>query len=517
MSIIDAINLNTTAVTNAKMSLQDAINAKGGGVPETDNFPTFRELLDGVDNIVAVNDIGGAEEVVALAVTDIPKGTACLLIDAAGGFEAVETIAFPETAKQGTSTVSLTGDVIKLDREGKVIIRQSTTTTTISGLATYQYYAFYLKNGVYQQLKYNGNYAYVGGTSQFTYAPPYVYDTVTNNLFWTTTNAVWVLHLDFENLNIVPLYTQTSGTVQTGALGSIKGYGCRFAYNNNFIIRGYSTYEYSYMYKYNPDTNTLTFIGDLSELIGVGSSSYSTLVVDTTVIGDYLYMLVWSKYGTTNKYASAYLVKFLFNTSSGEYVYQSKVSITYDAPTSGVFTKLHMNLEANLVMFQHYNTSQLHAFTVNPTLMTKAERTLSFSDGLDKTKLNGFAMVRSTNYLYVRSTDTTSYSEAELVRLYEYNSETGVYNFICCPAVSFSPATASNVLPSHYNLDDGAYTPFQKSDDTYAMYKVGKVSLEYDVTAEPCDNTLVENISKYGITTEDISFGQTGKAVVIFK
>lgn len=485
---------------------------------ETTSLINALDFAREIESIETGMPINGGVEVTALAKKDIHKGDLLALTDAIGGFEAVETIAFPTTAKQLFGSMALSGEVIKLDEEGKVIICKSVNTTTISSSTAYYFYVFVLVDGVYQQMKYTGVYTYLGGEGAF--AASTTYDKETNNLIWTTSNSVYVMHMDFEALNITLLYKPTDTTIQTGYTGTLKARGCHFADKNNFIIRAYSTYDYAYMYKYNPNTNTLTFIGDVSTLIGKGSSSYSTRIFDTTIKGNTAYMCIYSKYGTGTSYRYGYVlvVKFIYDESSGQYVYQNKVEVTGSCiTTSGYDTKIHMNYDATLVMYQHYNTNQLQAYTVDPVTMTKAEMPLTFSDGLDTTKLNGFAMVRGTNFLYVLSTDTTNYSNAELLRLYEYDPSAAVYNFVCCPAISFTPATAANVLPQYRNLIDGAYTPIQKNDGTYSMYRVGHVAAEYDKTAEPCKNELVSNASSYGIATEDIANGNIGQLVMILK
>lgn len=511
MSLIDRINRNTTAVLSGKQSIEIAIKEKGGDVGNYIGAPNFVSLVEGINDIVSVNDIVGNEEKVAVATENITKGEMCSLINPpAGSFEAMETRSFPTTAKNGGVIVALTGEPIKLDNEGKLIVLQSAESTT-----TGYYYPFCWVDGEYVQMTYKGEYQKLGDYT--SNGASTCYDVVTNNLFWTVSARVDALHIDFETLNISFL---VAGPNVTGLSSTDIARGCQMAYNNHFIVRvETSAYDSLKMYRYDPTANTITLIANMLNggIVSYGNPYYATV---RSFVGyeDSLYVFIFTKSSSSSKTSRIALLKFTMNNDTGSYVFLNQFWKDKCSPgVKGLWDyKAQMNIDASLILFIDYTDNLLHGFKIDKTLMTGTEMTFTFNDGLDTATIDALALVRNTNFVYVRTADTT-YAEAERVRLYEYNINTGVCTFVSCPTQSFAPSVLANEMPRQNNLIDSKYTIYQKADSTYAMYKVGYATREYDVIATPCNNTLVDGVDGYGIAKEDIAMGSMGSAIVILK
>ena len=535
MGLVDQINANTAYVASAKLALERTLREKGVQVTaDNTSFPTFDQLNTAISGIQAVTDVSGVEETTVYATNKISKGDVCSLVKASGDYIGDVIRVAPTKIKKGSSNISLSST-------HKPQTYQRGTYMICFGTDAYAY-PFYWNGTEYVQLKVDGAYAGIPDTDYSTGSD---YDMwLLNNYFDDNklyamqkfnynSQKIRIYDIDTNSLNLTLKHTIEVPDIRD----YIEEYMNIYVHNNNIWVTGFFYYSPSTTWTrygvtiqlfYDEEAGTLTAIqntlGD-----AVSSFSYSELnaVFDMTYDGkDAVYLYIYSENTT-----SGYIRKMTLDNSgiyrfTGQLITLSDVkaetlklkktsSSPYWSFTSTIRTPaLNMSFGCNNILYVT-KSGVLKKCIVDTNTMTLTEVELTFSDGLDVTKISNIALAKGSGVLIVQSNDT-SLTTADRVRIYIYTLGTGIYNLMGTSTGFLNPAVASLSLPYTRPADyvSADETPYLSSAGSLNIYKIGEASLEYAYYAENCNNILT-NANGYAIAKEDISFGSQGTALKI--
>lgn len=339
MSIIDDINFNTSAVSNAKLSLQKTINAKGGNVPVTGNFPTFRELIDGVGNIVGVD--GGNGTILNITATSpITKGSPVEIKQNVSSSLSMLGVQLPTTARIGSTSVSRFDDyeyVPYVSRSGRFLALWFTYNST------YVLIPFYKVNNAWVQMKVGGAYASAYTlSSEVSIDGLASYDELTYPRLAALGNNLY--SVDTTELNL----TRLASFSTTNTLVSVYLFK-----NHIFANEKRSMSKYLVLYKYDSTANTITNV-----------TSYSGAFDDATTNGTDVFVAIGS---------SAVIMKFVL--TNGTFTRSKSLSIPHDNNLQGMC----ISAGCTTVAYCEGNTDDGYKFRqhlIDPDTLTYTEQDL---------------------------------------------------------------------------------------------------------------------------------------------
>jgi hypothetical protein len=518
MGLVDQINANTAGIVAGKLAVERALRDKGVQVtPDGTTLPTFDQLTTAVEGMQVISDVTGVEDVAIFANEDLPKGTVCSLAEARGSFQAILAEPnLPTSAKVNDTTTTPLDALGKDEAYANPLVMARGKIVMVPSYQYGNYYAFYLKNNKYVQLKVDGSYS--GSRFDVRGSEPcrecYAFDVVTNRLYITNMRTLYIYRLDEENLNLVSEHSVPFSGSNYNYVGQTI-----YAHNGNLIYNKYtnlSTYSWTILCKYNPETPSLTETSSIRA--GFSTASYvSNIVIDlTTDIGDGKIYCVVCEHNTQSKTSKIAVQKLVYDESSGMYTcgkYTSTINIKFlsgqQSRTYGYGYKANaqISLSGSLLYTLDVN-NKLHMYSINTDTMALTEVPVVFADNLDYSKIEAFALVKGANYLYVLSTDT-DLAEDERLRLYKYDVNSSSWVFVACPVKdTFEPRLYNNTLPAIATLISGKNTLAKSADGYYRLYDVGETSLAFDYYASNAHNKLVLGATDYGITNRDIKKGE---------
>lgn len=523
MSLLSQIQNNTSSVVNGKLNLAQAITNKGGVLNDYTLVPSFSNLTSGVGSIFSIRDINGAIETKIFANSAISKGDVLALEKPeVSGYVATRKYVIPATAMLETTSKSLYNSATpKVLANGEMVVA-FVTDGSIMLAAVF----FYKVNDNYVQLTLDGSYANTfrlrykgsGSSSSNFYTVQknsFFFDSAKKLLFACDADKLSVFKLDLDNLNLIQ---QASLTWNRSATGNI------WVHNNNVFVNCYAgTGSYTYQYFYDETTQTITSVGEVVR-------SMSTAPVTTSARGafDYTYDAFDNIYVYVTGFKSTWFaaIRKLSLDANGIYQPSGKdcflTNVMKDwfyngSSTSATSTEndpfLNMNFACTSAVYID-TTNKFHYIAIDTDTMTATEIDVPFSDGLDVTQIANLKLVKGKQFLYVKSNDTTNYTDDERVRLYHYNIDEG-YEFVGCPANFFNPPVKALAIPPI--VPDSLMSdlvPYMLPTSDVAIYEVKVNEVEYEYTGQPCNNMLA-GAAAYAVATQAIAANEIGKGLLI--
>ena len=492
------------------------------------------EGYTGIDTVFVNCDgikINNSTESTVLANGDISKGDLCSLskIISEGSF--VEDILLPtKLVDYNGSTITVPTSVVPpvVLNDGEIIF--------ISGSATPSYmYPFIKTENGYEQMTINGNYDCItGSVISADVNKPYhagtaiIYDPTVDIIYSTlqvkaTSTQCPVLLIDRANKNLTSVASYRWSTIyEPKVVMGVKGH--------SFInSRGSSSngYPFRVVYQtYDPSTNAHTYAGSyataLSSFVGISTLDKHTFAaVDSIQISSTECLVCIKYYSPADGTGSYYIIKCTAtDTTLTPTKYATvlannglKTAITYTNYTELYTPPITITNSGKVYALDSSNT--LHEYSIDFSTLALTEKTLTFSDGLDKTKIVSFKSVKTDGYLFINSSDE-NYTEDEQKRLYQYNTATGSYEFICCPSLASSPSVSAElprIAPDKF--DSINLTTFAKQGTGFGLYKILSTGSEYEAIRNM--NNTIDDSDAYGVAKEDIASGETGTATIIIK
>lgn len=261
MSIIDAINQNTNAVTSGKMRLKAAINNNGGSVSQAGTVPTFQELIDGLTGVTGsgVNTSVSGDTLRVSAMSNISAGSVVKILT-----NTISSISY-DLSEMLPTTANVDGNNLTMYKTGQSYLYASCYTPVLSKSAQMMVgfyrsstdidvlYAvpFFKVDGAWKQMTVNGKYTAAHRRTQiqeFDYQSyMFYYDDGSGSKLAVIGDTVF--SVDEANLNIdskhtidIPIYTYINKTYIYGSLIVIDYYW----YASSFSQRGHYTVVYHY-------------------------------------------------------------------------------------------------------------------------------------------------------------------------------------------------------------------------------------------------------------------------------
>ena len=550
MSLVSDIRSNTANVRLAKLALAQAIVNKGSSVGEYANVPTFSNIILGVNNILSVKDISGVTEATILASENLVRGDLCDLAKVMTEKVLTGTYDTPLTMVQytGSKTVSVdhTG-ILAVLNDGEVIFL-SDDGAYAYGTSAYPYIR--TENG-YEQMKLQFNadtriyfelYLKTRDFGYKTYQMPMqiVYDKSSDRIiaygsFYKqstgdatqgyqggTTN--FSFEIDRVNKVLIPhnIFTSSGSLSSAYIQFPIAGVNGLLFFNNKYSnTRAYHVGKYCVV---DPATDTLTTSPqDIDKLLGVTLSLGSNVAVDAATIGSGVLLITKENFDTNYASSSAYRISYLKVVDGGVTKAGSVRFLQGNVYTTSTITDSNCGeylvprvcVNNSAFVFAIDASTTLHTYIYGLSDASLLEFTPVFSDGLDITKINFCRCTKEDDYLYLISTDE-AYSAEEQHRLYQYDSTTNTFVFVCCPPLNSSPQVQALVIRNRTaGYNNIGSSCFLATDGIQRFYDLPKQDFEY--TATKSLSNRITGASAYGVVTEDIASGSTGKATVILK
>lgn len=541
MSLLDKINSNTEKVRAGKSGLVTAIKSKGGSISAAGSVPTFNELINGVNSIdtssgggsgdiivetkVVYSAGNGAKDMTAMAIEDISANDSIKVVKNTG--EDASYVGYsmlPTTAKEVTTSSSgnpvTTTYPLDASRSTQVAgtflstYRSSSSTHGLYNSASNKficvgaqapidyYFPFFLKDGVYQQLKINGSYRdipnYVSSgvlNGHFQSGGNYYQSKVAydedRKLFYASgsiaggVNHTTVYKLDEENLNL---------TVLTCV--SRMSFVPLFAVNGHLIV---STSYYVRLYKFDETTNTF---GDYSTIYSGSSFNYTAYGIKQLRNKD-LYVIV----GMQSRAGNPTLAKLTYLEETDTY------SVTIQASGVSVPTASCVGMpDATRIFYvPSSGTFGCKRITDNGTSWGKVDEdvTTLFADDItvfDPSTITKF-VVDNSGYMIAETSDGTYYL---LKTNFDIDGNIIRYHVVAKPKEDFTPNVTT--FPTGYapNIDfANGYFMFD-ADNNKLLYQKVVNGGEYLIQRTNNQLSAEDNLYGYGVAKSDILAGEEG-------
>lgn len=544
MSLLDKINSNTEKVRAGKSGLVTAIKSKGGSISAAGSVPTFNELINGVNSIdtssgggggsgdiivetkVVYSAGNGAKDMTAMAIEGISANDSIKVVKNTGGdVSYVGSSILPTTAKEVTTsssgnpvTYTYPLDVSRSTQVAGVFLSTYRSSSDPHGMynsasnkficvgaqAPIDYYfPFFLKDGVYQQLKINGSYRdipnYVSSSGNLNghfqsggdyYQSKVAYDEDRKLFYAVGSVAGGISHmvvykLDEENLNLTVLICKER-----------VSYIPLFALNGHLIV---SSSYYVNIYKFNETTNTMS-----GSVIYKGSTYNYTAYGIKQLRNKDLYVIV----GLQSRAGTSSLAKLTYLEETDTY----SVTITATGVSLPTVSCVGMPDATRIFYVDKYNgTFGCKRITDNGTSWGYADEDITtlFADDItvfDPSTITKF-VVDNSGYMIAETSDGTYYL---LKTNFDIDGNIIGYHVVAKPKEDFTPNVTT--FPTGYapNIDfANGYFMFD-ADNNKLLYQQVVNGGEYLIQKTNNQFSAEDNLYGYGVAKSDIPTGEEG-------
>lgn len=477
MTLEEQIKANTQRMAELKQQMETAISDKGGVVTPSGDSPTFEEVIAGVDTIETGIEINGAQDIKAIALSNLKKGDVCAIFA-----PKKENNTGLELLASFTTTIVGTPFIIE---DGKMILD-----------ITSKYYPY----EVYTRNK-NGEYTYVSNLWWKTDASK-IYDAYTRGLSSVQSGGGMELiqisedYSTFKSLGTTVLNNLRSGTKQY--FGHARNY---------FTSKGSSgTYTDILIYKYDEVAGTTTQVSSM--LKNTGLSVQNMFLADVWISGSEL----WT--ACVHNTSSILLQKFTLvdgvYTSDGRYKDYANAGITsssYGVPNT-YRSPIKFNKSGNYIF--KYDTTNAKV-----TILRFNRQTLEMTNEVVVLENVGGMATSGDNLVILKKTLDEGEAESRKLVWYNFNEAKEALELVCYPIEDLD----SNIttLPLVNNLGTTYDSFWFRGLNNLAYNKFGKPEQEViEATAQNCynftqDDTDTTAVSGYGIAKDDVATGLIGE------